>query len=341
MSGHAPLLSVEQLRVEVDAADGGGAPLTIVDGVGFSIGVGERVAVVGESGCGKSVTARAILQLDSNVRLSGSVRLRDQELIGLSNRQLANIRGREIGMIFQDPLSALDPTMSIGEQVIEPLTVRGVRRKAAWERATRLLDELGIANAAQRMKAYPHELSGGMRQRVVMALALISDPALIIADEPTTALDVRVQAQVLDLLSDVIAARGLALLLITHDFGIVGALAERVLVMYAGRFVEDAPIDRLLSDPVHPYSEGLLASIPQISGSMPYRLPTMPGTPPPPQLERIGCAFAPRCPIAIERCQTETPALLPLGGSQPDGPGSSVACHVRNESRGVVHGVSA
>ncbi|WP_427885433.1 ABC transporter ATP-binding protein [Kribbella sp. GL6] len=320
------LLAVDGLTIKVPADDG--TAVTLVDGLSFTVGAGERVAIVGESGCGKSVTARAIMQLDAAAELGGSIRWRDRELIGLNPRQLSKVRGAEIGMIFQDPLSALDPTMPIGEQVAEPLVARGTRHGAARSRAQALLTDLGVADAARRMKAYPHEFSGGMRQRVVMALALISEPSLLIADEPTTALDVRVQAQVLELLADVVAARGLALILITHDFGVVGTMTERALVMYAGRFIESAPVDDLLGHPVHPYTDGLLGAVPRVDGPLQERLVALPGMPPAPTERADGCAFRPRCRYAVERCETDVPEL----GPRRDG--GLVACHRAGELEG-------
>ncbi len=287
-----PVLQVDELTISVPAADGTQLPL--VSDLTFSIGAGERVALVGESGSGKSVTARALLRLDPSLRLRGSIRLRDRDLLTLTDAQLATVRGRQISMVFQDPLSALHPTRTIGDQVAEPLLVHGVGRREARRRARAMLDELGIADAARRMRAYPHEFSGGMRQRVVMAMALVAEPEVLIADEPTTALDVRVQRQVLDLLERVAAERSLAVLLITHDVGIVAGFADRVLVMYAGRLVEQAPVVDAFARPAHPYTSGLLAAVPRIDAP-PGRLVALPGIAPGAADRPSGCAFHPRC----------------------------------------------
>ena len=319
-----PLLAVDRLTIDVDAADG--SDTRLVTEIGFTVNEGERLAIVGESGCGKSVTARALMQLDSDVSLGGSIRFRGEELIGRPAKELTRIRGSKIAMIFQDPLSALDPTMAIGEQVSEPLIARGVGWRSAWQRARLLLDDLGVADAARRMRAYPHEFSGGMRQRVVMALALINEPELLIADEPTTALDVRVQAQVLELMSDVVEQRGLALILITHDFGVVANMTDRALVMYAGRVAETAPVGSLLEAPQHPYSKALLNAVPRVDGPLQHRLEALPGMPPSPNQRASGCAFRTRCPVAFERCAIEVPELLPVADH------AWAACHLVSES---------
>jgi oligopeptide/dipeptide ABC transporter ATP-binding protein len=315
----APLLAVDDLTVTATGRDR--QAITLVDRVNLRLAPGERLAIVGESGSGKTVTARALTRLDPNVRVSGSVRLRGSELMGLTERKLNGIRGREIGLVVQDPLSALNPTMTIGEQVAEPLVAHGTGRREAMERARRLLDQLGIPDVARRMGAYPHEFSGGMRQRVVIAIALISDPSILIADEPTTAVDVRVQATILALLSEICRERNLALILITHDLGVVAELAERVVVMYAGRIVEKAAVDDLLRRPLHPYSKGLVGAVPRIDGPI-RRLVPVPGTPPSPLRRPAGCAFHPRCPIAVAACHTDIPRL------EDHGPGRAAACQV-------------
>ncbi|WP_427888184.1 ABC transporter ATP-binding protein [Kribbella sp. GL6] len=312
------VLSIKDLTIDAGPLD---EPLRLVDGFSLEVGAGERVALVGESGSGKSVTARAVLRLDPGFRLNGSIRLAGQEVLQLKPNELTRIRGRKVGMVFQDPLSSLNPLMTIGAQVMEPLLINGVGKKEAQRRAESVLDELGVVNAAQRMKAYPHEFSGGMRQRVVLAMALIADPALLIADEPTTALDVRVQEQVLSLLDRVSCDRGLAVLLITHDLGTVAGFANRVAVMYAGRKVQEDSVDRLFGDPAHPYTRGLLDAVPRMDRVV-HRLTTIPGAPPHPGARPAGCAFHPRCPKAMDKCKVDIPVLAPAPA------GGLVACHL-------------
>nr|WP_286346763.1 ABC transporter ATP-binding protein [Frondihabitans sucicola] len=281
---------------------------------------GERVALVGESGSGKSVTARALLGLDPEMTVTGSIRFGDRELVGLRQRELRRIRGRGIGMVFQDPLSALNPLMRIGDQIAEPLRGSGLSRRAARDKVRRTLEELGVDDAAARLGAYPHEFSGGMRQRVVLAMALVSEPELLVADEPTTALDVRIQAQVMALLSEVAASRDLGVLFITHDVGVVGELADRVVVMYSGRTVEQTAVGDFFRRPAHPYTRGLLAAVPRLTGD--DRLVALTGAPPAPTDRGPGCAFAARCPFATELCRAERPPLHPT-----DVDGALVACH--------------
>ena len=274
----APLLSIDRLSVAVPEKDrigGGAGDLTLVDTLSLQIRPGERVALVGESGSGKSMTARSILQLDPFLRLTGSIRWKDQELVGASERQLRRIRGKEISMIFQDPMTALNPVLTIGEQVAEPLTVRGMSRKKAYATAVEMLDQLRVPKARERMRAYPGQFSGGMRQRVVMAAALVASPDLLIADEPTTALDVRVQEQVLDLLEEQSRERNLAVLFITHDLGIVAGLAHRVAVMLRGCLVEERTVDDLFACPQHPYTRGLIGSVPRLDADPDVRLRTV------------------------------------------------------------------
>lgn len=312
-----PLLEVKDLCIDVTTPTGS---LRLVDRFDLSLHAGNRVALVGESGSGKSVTARAIVKLDANVRLSGSVRLDGTELLDLGEKAMSRIRGRRIGMVFQDPMHALNPLQTIGEQVAEPLRLRGVARKESWERSCALLDELGVPRARERMHAYPHEFSGGMRQRVVLAMALIGDPDVLIADEPTTALDVRVQKQVLRLLDEVQQRRQLAVLMITHDLAVVAGFTERVVVMYAGRKVEERTTEELFAAPAHPYTAALLAALPRLDQTA-RPLDPIPGNPPSPATRPSGCAFHPRCPLAIEICRQEVPALARHQGGL-------VACHV-------------
>ncbi|MBN9037874.1 MAG: ABC transporter ATP-binding protein [Rhizobiales bacterium] len=277
--GAAPLLEVERLSIAVPAGrriDGASAgDLTLVSDVSYAIRPGERVALVGESGSGKSLTARAILRLDPGLRLSGSIRWDGRELVGAPEPVLRRIRGDDISMIFQDPMTALNPVLTIGEQVAEPLTVRGVPKKEALARAAEMLDWLRVPRAKERLRSYPGEFSGGMRQRVVMAAALIGRPRLLIADEPTTALDVRVQEQVLDLIVEQSSELGLAVLFITHDLSIVAGLAHQVIVMYRGEFVEKRDVDGLFASPRHPYTRGLIGSIPRLTSDPSVRLSTV------------------------------------------------------------------
>jgi peptide/nickel transport system ATP-binding protein len=314
----AALLDIAGLSISARSRSG---LVTLVDGIDLRVAPGERVAIVGESGSGKSVTARAVMHLDPELIVTGSVSFHGTDLLGLREREMQKIRGRRIGMVFQDPMEALNPLQTIGQQVTEPLRIRGVSRKEATARAHALLDELEVARAAERMRAYPHEFSGGMRQRVVMAMALIGDPELLIADEPTTALDVRVQDQVLTLLKEVQERRQLSVVLITHDLGVVAGFADRVVVMYAGRIVEQRDVIPLFESPAHPYTQGLLLAVPRLEGEL-TRLQGLPGSPPSPAARPEGCAFHPRCSQHIDLCCELSPNLsrLPAGGE--------VACHL-------------
>ncbi|WP_438752256.1 ABC transporter ATP-binding protein [Pararhizobium sp. O133] len=317
------LLSVRDLSVSVPVAAGN---VLIVDHVSFDLKKAERVALVGESGSGKSVLARAIMRLNDSYRINGRILLEEEDLTAKSEAHMRRVRGRRIGMVFQDAMTALDPIQPIGKQVMETLIIHGTPKRQARERAIAVLKELGVRDAAQRMNAAVHEFSGGMRQRVVIAMALIADPALLIADEPTTALDTRVQMQVLDLLDDISERRRLSVMLITHDMGVVASFADRVLVMYSGRIVEDAPVGRLFSAPLHPYSRSLLEAVPRIDHVV-DRLPAVPGTPLPPILRPAGCAFHPRCALATDICRDIVPALRTLADSR------RVACHHADTGR--------
>lgn len=312
------LLAVDNLAVEIPTHAG---PVRLVDGVSFTISRGERVALVGESGSGKSVTAQAIMRLNTRVKLSGRIGLDGTDLLGLLPRQMADIRGRRIGMVFQDPMSSLDPLMTIGDQIAETLRIRGVGGKEARRRALEVLDELKVERAAERLNAYPHEFSGGMRQRVVLAMALVGEPDLLIADEPTTALDVRVQERVLDLLDEISRRRGLAVMLITHDMGIVAGFADRVMVMYSGRIVEENEALDLFGAPRHPYTKGLLEAVPRADITV-HRLLSISGAPPVPANRPTGCAFHPRCEQAMAICSQIEPGetLVPVIGR--------VRCHL-------------
>ncbi|WP_336630482.1 MULTISPECIES: ABC transporter ATP-binding protein [unclassified Microbacterium] len=318
MNATEQLLSIQRLTVDVPRGDGA---TRLVDRFDLDIAPGERVALVGESGSGKSVTARAIVGLNEGMRTGGSVTLEGEQLVGAPDRRMQRVRGRRIGFVFQDPLRSLNPVKTIGSQVAEPLRLAGATKQDAWRRARETLDDLGVVNAAERMRAYPFEFSGGMRQRVAIAIAMVADPRLLIADEPTTALDTIVQRRVLGLLDAIARDRGVAVLLITHDLGVVAGFADRVAVMYSGRKVEDAPVRDIYARPAHPYTQGLLAAVPRIDRPV-RRLPAMPGSPVPPSRRGEGCAFAPRCALAEDRCREAVPPLDLLS------PRHEVACFV-------------
>jgi oligopeptide/dipeptide ABC transporter ATP-binding protein len=312
------LLQVRRLTVAYPAPHGD--VVRVVEGFDLDIGAGERVAVVGESGAGKSVLARAILRLDQRARIEGRVLFGGSDLVTLPERELRAVRGTGISMVFQDPFGSLNPRLKVGDQVSEVLRIRGVSRKEAGARAIAVLEELGVHRAAERVSAYPHEFSGGMRQRVMLAIALIGNPALLIADEATTALDARVQQQVLDLLHQISRDRGLAVLLITHDLGVVSGFADRVAVMYAGRKVEESALPQLFDAPLHPYTRGLLGAMPRI-GARVARLQAIPGIQPGPAERPSGCRFHPRCPLAQAVCRETEPELRTWRS------GASVSCH--------------
>ncbi len=309
-----PLLEVRDLRISFPRD--GTTPLVPVDDVSFEVHRGELVALVGESGCGKSLTGLAIPRLlPDNASLGSSTRITmdGTELVTLSESAMRPWRGRRIAMVFQDPMASLNPVMRVGAQIGEAITAhQSVPAPEVRRRAIALLAEVGIADPAERVDAYPHQLSGGMRQRVMIAMALAGEPSLLIADEPTTALDVTVQAQILELLDRLRRERGLAVLLITHDLGIVAGRADRVLVMYGGRIVEAAETTPLFAAPAHPYTRGLFASIPRLTGDG-GRLVPIAGTVPPPDQWPEGCRFHPRCPVAIAQCAAERPPLAPVG----------------------------
>jgi peptide/nickel transport system ATP-binding protein len=308
-----PLLDVEGLKTWFFARDG---VVRAVDGVSFSIHPGETVAMVGESGCGKSVTSLSILRLIASPpgrTIAGRIAFEGRNLLALPDREMRKVRGNEISMIFQEPMTSLNPVLTIGRQIAETLTVhRGMSRADALARAVEMLRLVNIPEPAARLGQYPHQLSGGMRQRVMIAMALACDPKLLIADEPTTALDVTIQAQILDLMRELKARTGAAILLITHDLGVVAEMAQRVFVMYAGRKVEEAPVRALFARPRHPYTRGLLASIPRLGAAAATarrRLAEIPGLVPSLREEIAGCVFAPRCAYAQERCRREYPPL--------------------------------
>jgi oligopeptide/dipeptide ABC transporter ATP-binding protein len=325
-----PLLSIDALRVGF-VTEGG--LLQAVDGVSFDLAPGEVLAIVGESGSGKSVTAQTIVGLtrSANARIEGSVRMEGVELIDASEEALREYRGERIGMVFQDPMTSLNPVYRVGDQIVEAILAHradGGRAKAR-QTAVELLDSVGIPDAQRRADDYPHEFSGGMRQRAMIAMALALEPEVLIADEPTTALDVTIQAQILQLLQRLNRERGLATILITHDLGVVAAAADRVLVMYAGRVVETGTLDEIFYDPRHPYTWGLLGSLTRIDRPRPRRLAQIPGAPPSLLEVPGGCAFRPRCPHAFGRC-TELPEL---DGALPDAPQHRDRCWLSPEQK--------
>ncbi len=313
----APLLEVENLRTHFFNEDG---VTRAVDGLSFSVAAQETVGIVGESGCGKTVTALSILQL-LPPRLArivgGRILFEGTDLTRLSERQLRQVRGNRVGMIFQEPMTSLNPVLSIGHQIAESVRIhKGASAGAARARAQEMLDLVKIPDAGRRLDDYPHQFSGGMRQRVMIAMALACDPRMLIADEPTTALDVTIQAQVLKLMLELKAKTGAAIVLITHDLGVVAETCQRVVVMYAGRKVEEAPVRQLFARPAHPYTRGLLASIAR-GKARAKRLREIPGMVPSLREPIYGCAFAPRCTFATETCRRQQPGLAPVAG-EPD-----------------------
>ena len=316
----APLLAVRDLSVSYRADRG---VLHAVNGVSLELAPGECLGIVGESGSGKTQLLLAMLGLSaSGARLRGSIRYRGQELLTAGERALAGLRGARIAMIFQDPMTALNPYLTIGTQLTEGVRHHlGLSRAAAYRRAIDMLDAVHIPDPQRRFDQHPHELSGGMRQRIVIAMALILEPDALLADEPTTALDVTVQAQILTLLRELRARTRAAIVLVTHDLGVIGEVADRVLVMYAGRVVEEADAVRLFARVRHPYTEGLRRSIPALSGPVPARLPSIGGNPPDPAALPPGCAFAARCAYVLERCHTAPPPLTVRE------PGHASACY--------------
>ncbi|CAN5374609.1 ABC transporter ATP-binding protein [soil metagenome] len=304
----SPILEVKDLQVSFATQDGS---VRAVDGVSFDLAAGEVLAIVGESGSGKSVTAQTVLGLTRapNATIGGEVKFHGQDLTNLSDTELRGIRGEHIAMVFQDPMTSLNPVYRVGDQITEMIRAhRDVSKAEARDRAIELLRTVGIPNPDRRVRDYPHQFSGGMRQRVMIAMALSLEPEVLIADEPTTALDVTIQAQILRLLADINAERGLAVVLITHDLGVVAEVADRVLVMYAGQVVEDAGVDDIFYDPQHPYTWGLFGSLTPLDAPQHSRLPQIGGAPPSLLSLPPGCRFAPRCPHAFERC-TQRPAL--------------------------------
>ncbi|MCV7280462.1 ABC transporter ATP-binding protein [Mycolicibacterium flavescens] len=316
-------------------------PVNAVRGMNFTVDKGEVVALVGESGAGKSASAMAVVGLlPEYAEVSGSIRLHGDELIGLSDQRMSAIRGRAIGTVFQDPMSALTPVYTVGDQIAEAIEIhqRGIGKQAAAKRAVELLELVGIAQPERRAKSFPHELSGGERQRVVIAIAIANDPDLLICDEPTTALDVTVQAQILEVLKTARDVTGAGVLIITHDLGVVAEFADRALVMYAGRAVEVASVPTLYADRRMPYTVGLLGSVPRLDAAQGARLVPIPGAPPSMAALPPGCPFAPRCPLAVDDCRAAEPDLLEIGA------GHRAACirteHVAGRSAADIYGVS-
>jgi peptide/nickel transport system ATP-binding protein len=310
-----PTLSVRNLRVEIPTRHG---VLTAIDDLSFDIAPGEVLGVVGESGAGKSITGAAIIGLlEPPGRVAGGeIRLAGERIDNLPRAEMRRLRGKRVGMIFQDPLTSLDPLYRIGDQLVETiLTHEQISPKAARDKAERLLTEVGIPAAAQRLASYPHQFSGGMRQRVVIALALAADPALVIADEPTTALDVSVQAQIIALIKKLCRERGASVMLITHDMGVIAETADRVCVLYAGRLAEIGAVRDVVKRPQHPYTAGLMAAIPSLSDELGGKLAQIPGAMP--RLDAIpkGCAFQPRCRHAFDRCVAERPPVYATASS--------------------------
>ena len=319
MSGE-PLLSVRGLTTTFRVEEG---TFDAVQEVSFDLGEGEVLGIVGESGSGKSVTALSILRLipDPPGQIAGGeIVFRGENLLKASPGRIRQIRGGEIAMIFQEPMTSLNPVFPIGDQIVETIRYHErISRRAARDRAIELLDRVGIASPAQRLNEYPHELSGGMRQRAMIAIALSCNPRLLLADEPTTALDVTIQAQILELLSDLREEFGMAIVLITHDLGVVAQYVDRVIVMYCGRVVEQAPVEELFDAPQHPYTQGLLSSIASLDGDS-ERLETIPGTVPSPFELPAGCRFRPRCGFSRDACSLEDPPLIAAA------PGHAAAC---------------
>lgn len=318
----APLLSVRDLKVQFLLED---AVVRAVDGVSFDVHEGETVGVVGESGCGKSVTALSIMGLlpTRGVRVAGgSVRLEGDELVGRDENYMRGLRGQRMAMIFQEPMTSLNPLKTVGHQISEAVRIHeGASKSQARARALEMLRLVQIPEPESRLDAYPHQFSGGMRQRVMIAMGLVCNPKLLIADEPTTALDVTIQAQILELVRGLKDRTGASVILITHDLGVVAETCQRVIVMYAGRKVEEARIEDLFDNPAHPYTRGLMASMPRLGGRGHKRLAEIPGVVPSLREEIVGCAFAPRCPRATALCRTQTPEILDVGA------GHLAACH--------------
>jgi peptide/nickel transport system ATP-binding protein len=326
-----PLLELDNLRMYFYNDTG---VARAVDGVTFRVNAGETVGVVGESGCGKSVTALSILRLvrpPGRIEPGSQIRFEGKDLMKLDEHEMQRVRGNRIAMVFQEPMTALNPVFTVGDQIAEVARIHaGMSRRDAWTKAVEMLTLVGMPAAEQRASEYPHQLSGGMRQRVVIAMALVMNPALVIADEPTTALDVTIQAQILELMADLSRRLGTSVLLITHDLGVVAENCARVIVMYAGEVVEEATTATLFDAAHHPYTEGLLGAMPRVGGAA-ERLATIPGTVPPPTDWPAGCRFRDRCPYAWDRCAREHPPLYQIGA------GHVSRCHLAEEPERRAH----
>ncbi len=326
-----PLLEIETLHTSFSTEAG---IARAVDGVSFQLHAGETLGVVGESGCGKSVTALSILRLvrpPGRIEAGSAIRFEGTNLLALAERDMQHVRGNRIAMVFQEPMTALNPVFTVGDQIAEVARIHaGASRRSAAAKAVEMLALVGIPDPAQRATEYPHQLSGGMRQRVVIAMALVMNPALIIADEPTTALDVTIQAQILELLADLTRRLGTSVLLITHDLGVVAENCSRVIVMYAGEVVEESTTVELFAHAHHPYTEGLLGAMPRV-GRGAERLATIPGTVPAPTAWPVGCRFRERCAFAWDRCAKDHPPLYQLGS------GHQSRCHLAEEPNRRAH----
>jgi peptide/nickel transport system ATP-binding protein len=316
-----PILEVDDLHLTFASRDG---ITRAVEGVSWQVHAGEMLGIVGESGCGKSVTAMSILRLlppPPTTHASGAIRFRGEDLLQASEARMQEIRGNEISMIFQDPMTSINPVLTVGEQIAEVLMLhQRLGRQAAWARAVELLALVNIPDPQRRVKDYPHQFSGGMRQRVMIAIALACKPAVLIADEPTTALDVTIQAQIMELLDRLRRETGTAVVLITHDLGVVSESCDRVVVMYAGRKVEEAATPELFARPSHPYTRGLLGAMPHLDTPLTQprtRLAEIPGMVPSLRSAGVGCRFAPRCPLAFDLCRSRLPALEPVTVADP------------------------
>ncbi len=322
----APLLHVQHLQTHFGTPDG---IVRAVEDLSFFIHAGETVAIVGESGCGKSVTSMSILRLIPSPpgKIAGRVLFAGRDLLRVSDAEMRKLRGNDISMIFQEPMTSLNPVLTVGRQIGETLRLhQGLDARQAIQRATEMLELVGISAAARRVREFPHQLSGGMRQRVMIAMALACNPKLLIADEPTTALDVTIQAQILDLMRDLKTRLGSAIMLITHDLGVVAEMAQRVVVMYAGRKVEEAPVGEIFTRPLHPYTRGLLGAVPRLGSSLLAevgrgKLEEIPGLVPSLRQRIVGCAFAGRCPMVTDHCRQDAPAV------EEKVPGHFAACH--------------
>ncbi|HET6606315.1 MAG TPA: ABC transporter ATP-binding protein [Rhodopila sp.] len=329
-SDNPPLLEVENLQTHFATLDG---VVRAVEGLSFQVNAGETVGIVGESGCGKSVTSMSILRLVQTPpgKISGSIRFQGRDLLTLTEKEMQGIRGNAISMIFQEPMTSLNPVLTVGKQIGETMQLhQGLNAKQAEAKAVEMLTLVGIPAPGRRVREYPHQLSGGMRQRVMIAMALACNPRLLIADEPTTALDVTIQAQILDLMRDLKTRMGSAIMLITHDLGVVAEMAQRVVVMYAGRKVEEASVTDIFAHPMHPYTIGLLGAVPKLGSSLVDggrgRLAEIPGLVPSLRKPIVGCAFAGRCPMATDLCRRVAPAFESKAADH------SVACHYAGET---------